>query len=238
MLQLPTKETPILCTELEHVTVHYIDQRTPEWYNLRCGRFTGTSCAKLLLGKESAKDKHVYDKAAERVTGEYCDGEEYENVHIKRGNEMETIARDLYIDDNICAFLDLEVTTPGFVQAGEYLGYSPDGFVGTDGMIEIKALDSNNHFRQVLEITTRGVDAIDPKHYLQMQFGMLICNRQWCDYVLYNAKHGANRKELFIYRVLIDQVKQDIIRQTLEKRIMQLQILVDQYNTLDKTRFF
>jgi hypothetical protein len=53
-----------------------------------------------------------------------------------------------------------------------FIGVSPDGLVGERGCIEIKAPVRMYNFPK-------------PEHYAQMQMQMKVCERDWCDYVVY-----------------------------------------------------
>ena len=74
------------------------------------------------------------------------------------------------------------VTEIGFVtndQFGFVLGYSPDGLVGDDGLIECK---SRCQKYQIQTLT----DMIAPDEFmLQLQTGLLVTGRKWIDFVSY-----------------------------------------------------
>lgn len=201
-----------------------IEQGTAEWQALRLGKITGSSFAKL-MGTAAAKEKYLYDRAAEIVTGSRCDSDECaSSTHMTRGSEFEEVALMKYT----VATLN-EVQKVGFVQISEFVGCSPDGLVGDEGMIEIKVPDSNNYFRQILELTANGVDVIPKDYYAQMQFNMFVCGRKWCDYVLYNPKHEANGKSLFISRVTRDNNMQGAIASIIEEGIAKIKGYVKAY---------
>lgn len=201
-----------------------IEQGTAEWQALRLGKITGSSFAKL-MGTAAAKEKYLYDRAAEIVTGSRCDSDESAcNAHMTRGSEFEEIALMKYT----VATLN-EVQKVGFVQLNEFVGCSPDGLVGEDGMVEVKVPDSNNYFRQVLEISCDGVKAIPKDYYVQMQFNMFVCDRKWCDYVLYNPKHEASGRSLFIQRVERDEKMQSIIASTIDESVAKVKGYTQKY---------
>lgn len=233
MFKPQINQYPLLAKELSNIVIHHeIEQGTQEWHALRCGRFTGTSCAKI-LGTKAAKEAHIYDKACEISIGTKSDSDENINgIHINRGKLYEDPARNAYIKYNAELLLDDPVTVPGFVASGEYIGYSPDGFVGNDGLIEIKIPDSNNYFRQALEIKNKGIAAIPKDYYLQMQFGLLVCQKQWVDYVIYSPKHEISGKALFVQKVLPDDKIQEEICDALESAITQMQKLIEEYKDL------
>lgn len=95
-----------------------------------------------------------------------------------RGVFDEPIARDVY-RDRIAP-----VRETGFMVRqfdGFRIGYSPDGCVGTDGLIEIKSRSQHTHVRNVL------TGVVPPENMAQLQCGLLVSGRQWIDYVDYTA---------------------------------------------------
>ena len=65
------------------------------------------------------------------------------------------------------------LTFPGLVaDRSMKLAASPDGFVGTEGMVEIKCPVSRTFY-----------DPIPPYHVAQVVGQMGVCGRKWCDYV-------------------------------------------------------
>ena len=125
---------------------------------------------------------------AERITGFTEDTPMSRDMN--RGVWSEPFARDLYSQHHA------PVTEVGFMRHdgdGWTLGYSPDGLVGDDGLIEIKAPRSKT---QVLTVLTDDV----PAHYMpQCQAGLLASGRKWLDFVSY-----AGGLHLYVKRVLPD----------------------------------
>lgn len=112
--------------------------------------------------------------AAERITG--WTEETPMTSDMWRGVEGEPFAREAYAEHYA------PVTEVGFMRldAGNWsLGYSPDGLVGEDGLIEIKAPRAKGHMQTVL---TGEV----PANYMpQVQAGLLVSGRRWCDFLSY-----------------------------------------------------
>jgi hypothetical protein len=200
-----------------------INQGSDEWYRLRLGKITG-SCFSKLLGGNGAKEKYLYDRANEIVTGCRSDSDNFTNVHMRRGIDFESEAKSQYVMKTF-SFVE-EV---GLMQLGDYVACSPDGLIDEDGLIEIKVPDSNNYFRQMLEISLKGNNAIPHEHYVQMQFYMYVCGREWCDYVLYNPQHVINNKELFIHRVEREEEIQTNIGNVLDECVIKIKKYVEQY---------
>lgn len=112
--------------------------------------------------------------AAERVTGFTEDTPMSRDMY--RGVWSEPFARDLY------STYYQQAVEVGFMRRDEdgwSLGFSPDGLVGDDGLIEIKAPRSKTQF-----LTTIADDV--PSHYMaQCQAGLLVSGRKWVDFVSY-----------------------------------------------------
>ena len=109
---------------------------------------------------------------AERLTGYTEDTRT--TWDMIRGTESEPFARDLYSEHYA------PVREVGFLlreEEGWSLGYSPDGLVGDDGLIEVKAPRAKTHLNTIL------ADEV-PAHYLpQCQSGLFVSGRKWLDFV-------------------------------------------------------
>jgi putative phage-type endonuclease len=188
-----------------------IEQGTPEWHALRLGKFTASQ-AQAIATNGKGLETLVLEKAAELLTQKIP--EEIDNDGIKRGKELEAEARAAYEVETGRA-----VEQAAFVERDEHCGCSPDGLISRDGLIEIKCKNDKNHLLMLLE------EPIDSKHIWQMQMQMLVCGRQWCDFVSYNPNFEG--RELVIRRVFSDPVRQDKIVAGLEAGIAQLKKLME-----------
>lgn len=113
---------------------------------------------------------------AERITGHV------ESVYVSddmiRGNEEEPIARDMYSDHHA------PVDELGFMVREDWgikLGYSPDGLVGEDGLIEIKSR------RQKKQVSTVVSGTVPAENMAQCQAALLVTDRKWLDYVSFSS---------------------------------------------------
>lgn len=66
------------------------------------------------------------------------------------------------------------------------IGYSPDGLVGADGLIEVKSRDPHLHFASVIAHENGG--GIPKEYMAQIQAGLLVSGRRWCDFLSFS--HG------------------------------------------------
>ena len=153
--------------------IYDVEQGTDEWRELRKGKFTSSNFGKLFTGKNlKSYNDYINTIVFERLTGEVT--ESYTNNYMRRGTELEPLARDEYELETFNS-----VTQVGFVELNEWVGGSPDGLVDDDGMIEIKCPIHTTFVSFLINGT------IPKDYYWQMQGNLYICNRQWCDYVVY-----------------------------------------------------
>lgn len=168
--------------------IYNVDQGSPDWINCRLGKLTASN-AKAIQVNGKGLETLVLNAVAERMTGKPVDT--YKNEAMERGNEIEDDARFSY---------QLEsgnlVEEVGFCEMNEYAGASPDGFIGDDGLVEIKCPTP----RVFVTYLYSGV--IDPKYYAQMQMQMLVTGRSWCDYVVY---HPDFPNKTIIKRISVDK---------------------------------
>ena len=112
-------------------SVHHCEQRTPEWFECRRGRLTGSVAGDITAkgrdGGEAVTRRNLRIRLAlERLTRKCLDrGGGYQSAAMKTGTEMEPEARAMY--EAISSRIVSEV---GFVASGcGRLGYSPDAVV-------------------------------------------------------------------------------------------------------------
>lgn len=145
---------------------------------------------------ETASDtahRYAADLAIERISGQ-PHGEPPKAWVLERGHIMETAARRLY-EGRTGAF----VTEAGICLTDDgNFGYSTDGLVEDDGLIEIKApIDSI----KILHILQTG-DVSDYLH--QMQGGMWITGRKWCDFIMFVPDLENIGRDLYVRRIFRD----------------------------------
>ncbi len=204
-------------------------QGTPEWHQARTGLITASCFADAisLMTRSSdlrkvgdptaAAERYAADLAIERVSRK-PHGEPPKAWVLERGHAMETSARMIY-EARTGAF----VTEAGVCLTDDGLfGYSTDGLVDTDGLIEIKApIDS----AKILHIIQTG----DVSEYLhQMQGGMWITGRKWCDFIMYVPDLEAVSKDLYVRRIARD----DEFIDSMVAQLTRFQALVDSYENV------
>jgi putative phage-type endonuclease len=190
--------------------MHYkVDQNTDEWMELRRGKFTASSFADLFAKDTTAAyQKAIYRVVYERMTGEQP--ESFQNDYMKRGHELEPLAIAEYERQTFA-----EVQPGGFWELNEFVGASPDGLVGDDGLIEVKCPAYNTMIEYLLN------PKLPSQYKWQVHGQLLVTGRQWVDFTAYHPKLKMltiriDRDELLInelnnvLEVSIEKVKQII----------------------------
>lgn len=147
--------------------------------------------------------RYAADLAIERVSGKPF-GIPAKTWLLERGHELERQARMTY-EAKHASF----VTEAGLcVMNDAPFGYSTDGLVDEDGLIEIKCPIAGD---KILAMWRHG----DVSEYIhQMQGGMWLTGRKWCDFIMYCPDLAPKGKDLFVKRILRDE---DFISDMVEK---------------------
>lgn len=209
------------------------EQGSAEWRGSRAGSVTGSrvlDCmAYLKVGPKKgmetkARQNYRLQLVAERLTGIPYEG--YKSAAMERGTVMEGEARVIY-----------ESNTNRLVEQTDFIdhpdidwcGCSVDGLVDDDGTIEIKCPDNAGiHLTNLLKGSEALYTALMgeplpadmvpiPEEYVpQVQMGLWVTKRQWCDFVSYDPRmpkhlrmhvHRVQRDEPFIELMEAEVVK-------------------------------
>lgn len=162
------------------MTITYHDkvwQGTDEWFDLRRGILTASEmrlCVTptLKIADNEKTRAHLYELLAQRISG--FTEPTYQTDDMVRGQEDEIYAREYYHKNYE------PVREMGFVTNDKWgftLGYSPDGLVGDDGLIEVKSR------RQKYQVETIIANEMPCEYNVQIQTALLVTERSWCDFI-------------------------------------------------------
>ena len=157
------------------------DQGTQEWLMERCGKVTASRMADVMAtiktGESASRANYRAELVAQRLTGQLEAG--FTNAAMQWGTEQEPFARASYE-----IMRGVFVEEVGFVPHPQIMmaGASPDGLVGSDGMVEIKCPNTATHIAFLLD------GKIPLKYQLQMAWQMACCGRQWVDYASFDPR--------------------------------------------------
>jgi putative phage-type endonuclease len=158
-----------------------IIQGSPEWFALRCGKVTASRICDLIAKTKSgwgaSRANYAAQLIAERLTGEVIEG--YTNSAMQWGTATEPEARLAYADTVIEPVEEIGfVDHPSIAMSGA----SPDGLVGSEGLLELKCPNTATHIETLLG------GSIPDKYQVQMLWQMGCTNRDWCDFVSYDPR--------------------------------------------------
>ena len=175
-------------------------QCSEEWFAARCGLLTASEMHNIITptmrpAKNERMRAHAYDLLAQRLT-RYIDPR-YVSDDMLRGHDDEMAARELYAERYA------PVQQAGFIvrDFGNFrLGYSPDGLVGDEGAIEVKGRLPK------LQIAAIVAGMMPQEHMVQVQTGLLVSGRSWCDFISYSG--GL---PMAVFRIYADEAAQAAI---------------------------
>lgn len=159
-----------------------LEQGSDAWHDQRRGIVTASVVGQLITPrtiKPASNDDSrglTTHLAAERITG-YTEPT-YVSSDMWRGIEDEPRAIDVYSEHYA------PVARVGFMVRDDWgfrIGYSPDGLVGADGLVEVKSR------RQKTQLSTVLTGEVPAGNMAQLQCGLLVSGRKWVDYISYSG---------------------------------------------------
>jgi putative phage-type endonuclease len=147
-------------------------QRSKAWFQARKHRVTGSEVGAILGYSPFQTEYDVMRRKVRDWVG--AEPEFTGNIATQWGTTHEPGAIVEYEMET-----GNKVVATGFHEHHDWLGASPDGFVGDDGLIEVKCPFSLRHDGPPVPFRS----ASDQMHYwAQMQIQMHVTDRQWCDF--------------------------------------------------------
>lgn len=192
-----------------------IEQGSQEWLNMRLGLIT-CSEIKAIRADGAGAQTYINGLAYERITGE-SSAVFVGNQWTDRGHELEPVAREAY--ERKTGF---EVEQVSFIKNLGF-GYSPDGVIGDNGLIEIKTKQPKD------QIALLRSGDIPKEHLDQLDGGLLCSNREWIDFVAY-----CPNLPIFIKRVYAkDRIQQiEKLNELIAKYNVQIEDVANQISEM------
>ena len=175
-----------------------IDQRSDAWFQQRSGRITASRFADAIaMNKKTGQPTAARQTYMRTVVAEILSGRPKHSISsqaLSWGTEAEQFAREAYELET-----GLVVAESGFVVHYEFdfIGGSPDGLVGADGIIEVKC----PHDEQV-HIGT-WLDGMPADHIPQVQGNLMVTGRSFCDFVSFDPRQSEP------YRLYVQRIERD-----------------------------
>ena len=155
--------------------IHNVIQGSDDWHKIRSTKFTASNFYKLFAKPETKTYQNFINEVVfARLTGELEEG--YTNSYMQRGIEMESEAIMNYEFETFN-----KVHRCGFIEHSEWIGCSPDGLIGEDGMIQVKCPKATT----LMDYYGSQI----PKNYMyQIQGELFVSGRKWSDFYVYHPK--------------------------------------------------
>jgi len=205
---------------MKHYITYYRDliQGSDEWLAARCGLLTASEMKLIItptfkIVNNEKERLHLFELLAQRIT-KFVEPQ-YVSDSMLRGQEDEVEAKIRYAEKYA------PVKDVGFITNNRWgftLGYSPDGLVGNDGLIECKSRSQKYQTQTLLN------RAMPDDFLMQVQTGLLVSEREWCDFVSYCAG-----MPMITVRVYPDKKVQEAIIEAATNFEARLQIKLTEY---------
>lgn len=158
-------------------------QGSDAWHAIRCGLLTASEMHLIVTPtlKAASNDKertHLYELLSQRIT-KYVEPR-YVSDDMLRGQDDEIAAVELY------GKTYAPIQRVGFITNDKWgftIGYSPDALVGDEGAVECKSRSQKYQIRTLVDYVP--TESIDPDFLIQVQTGLLVSEREWCDLISY-----------------------------------------------------
>ena len=169
------------------------------------GRFGGQIKEGKTPAEAATRRNYQAEIIAEILTGQPV--EQYVSKEMQWGIDTEPFARAAYE-------LECEQTVDnvGFAIHSTIarFGCSPDGFVGDDGLVELKCPNTATHIDYIL------AGIVPAEYQAQMLSEMACTGRKWCDFVSFDPRLPRHL-QLFVRRFVRDETRIAEIEQKVEK---------------------
>ena len=198
-----------------------VDPEEQQWREQRLGKITGSNFAKFvkqdrkggyMLSTGKVAEDLMYRIAWERLLkqGNISHGLGRLSINsqsIQHGNDFEEMAILKYEQEK---GITVE-RGQKFIELNDFIGGTPDGFIGDDGIIEAKCpFNGGNHLKCLL---TKEIYNSD--HLYQVHGYLWVTGRKWCDYITYDPDL-IDELQLNVIRVERDEEIIEGIRQVME----------------------
>lgn len=202
------------------IDTKFLEQGSDEWKAARLGHVSASNVAAVMSktkdgGESATRRTYKIKLVAERMTG--LAQETYKNAAMEWGNEQEPFARMAYE-----SMKGLLVDKTGFWKhpSKEWIGVSPDGLVGDDGLIEIKCPNTTTHLEYLWD------EVVPTEYRKQIQMQLWVTGRQWCDFVSYDPRL-PQKNQLFIKRCERDEKLIAMMEQEVDVFLGEIQAIID-----------
>jgi putative phage-type endonuclease len=201
-----------------------IEQNSPEWFAQRLGKVTASRVADVIAktktGYSTSRENYMAQLVCERMTGTV--GESFTNAAMQWGTETEPLARAAYEAHADVLVDEVAMITHPTIEAS---GASPDGYVGSEGLLEIKCPNTATAIDTLLS------QSVPSKYIPQIQWQLACTGRQWCDFCSFDPRLPTEL-QLFVKRVPRDDAYIQMLEEEVKKFLTELDGKITKLNEL------
>jgi putative phage-type endonuclease len=201
-----------------------VEQGTAEWLQMRVGIVTGSRVADVMAklkrkdGEAATRQNYKSELVCETLTG--LSVEHFISKEMQWGMENEIFARNAY-EIEVGAIepvgFALHARIPRF-------GASPDGLVGTDGLVEFKCPNTATHIDYIM------AGVVPAEYHWQMLAEMACAERAWCDFVSFDPRL-PKKLQLFVRRFERDDARIGAMEAEIEKFLAEVDEAIAKLNS-------
>ncbi len=160
--------------------IRTIEQGSTEWHNMRLGKITASRIKDVMTNgrggnPSKTSESYMMELIAERLTGESKPF--FENDAMKWGTETEPQARAMFELNT-----ELEVEEVAFIEHSDFIGMSPDGLIGDNGLLEIKCPNTSTQIKRALS------DDYSADYKAQIQMQLWVSEREYCHFLSFDPR--------------------------------------------------
>jgi putative phage-type endonuclease len=201
-----------------------IEQGSQEWFAQRLGKVTASRVADVIAktktGYSASRENYMAQLVCERMTNTVA--ESFTNAAMQWGTETEPLARAAYEAHADVLVDEVAMITHPTIEAA---GASPDGYVGSEGLLEIKCPNTATAIDTLLSQT------VPSKYIPQIQWQLSCTGRQWCDFVSFDPRL-PKELQLFVKRVPRDDAYIQMLEEEVKKFLTELDGKITKLNEL------
>jgi len=178
--------------DIEHIET-VIENSEDLWRKQRLGMFTGSNFGKLVV---QSKDRKSFTLSKGKTATDLIYKIAWERL-LKSGNISNGLGRlsissrmtehgNDYEGEAILKYMERTGNkvdyAQRFIKMDDFIGGTPDGFIGDDGLIEVKCpWNGGNHLQSLLSGKIYNSD-----YEYQIQGYLWVTGRKWCDFITYD----------------------------------------------------
>jgi putative phage-type endonuclease len=183
-----------MATKREKEYALALEQGSPEWHEFKVGKVGASKIADItakLRGGTYGASRATYlgELIAERLTGVAADG--FKSPAMQWGSDTEPMARAAYQFRTLSPVARVGCVLHPKIEDALC---SPDGLIGSDGLVELKCPNTSTHCDFMLGA------AIPDRYIQQVQWQLACTGRIWCDYASFDPRLPEDLR-LWVHRI-------------------------------------